>query len=357
MADGIADPRRDSLAEIKQLLKVKAPDFRKVAQSTQSLRHSYPSVDVAESIYNEADRVSVFSESAPIIASSKLRFDFDDAVAESTAYRRAMKNDTLNLPRDEVQENFIEGKEKVTADTHRDPGTGNKKDGHKHERRKSQTEQHDVNVWQDGTHKDPIVGKVDVTISTNPGTGSKNEGRIHHVQMSQTKEHSLVIVLPKTRARKDLVRGDEEIKISNNRGPDSKKERHNHQKQKSHRRQRHLLCECTEAGEELRESKSKTSVRFEDTPDEAGEELSESKSKPSVRLRDIPDRRTPGPRTGSCQSPLQEHDDEAHEDLIDFSDDAIVCQAAKVGLPQDLTRVFEELVGLRFPLTVRWSQV
>jgi hypothetical protein len=85
-----ADRRRDSLSEIKQLLKQKAPHLREVAKSTQSLRHSYPSVDVAESIYSEADRVSVHSSSDLTIPSSELEFDFDDIVVDSAAYRRAM---------------------------------------------------------------------------------------------------------------------------------------------------------------------------------------------------------------------------------------------------------------------------
>jgi hypothetical protein len=58
-----ADRRRDSLSEIKQFLKQKSPHLREVAESIESLRHSYPTIDVAESIYSEADRVSVHSSS------------------------------------------------------------------------------------------------------------------------------------------------------------------------------------------------------------------------------------------------------------------------------------------------------
>jgi hypothetical protein len=58
MTDAIADCRRDSLSEIKQLLKQKDPHLRKLTRSIQSLRLSYPSVDVAESIYDQADYVS-----------------------------------------------------------------------------------------------------------------------------------------------------------------------------------------------------------------------------------------------------------------------------------------------------------
>ena len=58
----VADCRRDSLAETKQLLSEKAPDLREVVKSTKSLRNSYPSVNVAESIYNEADCMSIYAE-------------------------------------------------------------------------------------------------------------------------------------------------------------------------------------------------------------------------------------------------------------------------------------------------------
>lgn len=85
-----ADRRRDSLSEIKQLLKQKSPHLREVAESIEYLRHSYPTIDVAESIYSEADRVSVHSSSDLITPSSEPEFDFDDIVVDSAAYRRVM---------------------------------------------------------------------------------------------------------------------------------------------------------------------------------------------------------------------------------------------------------------------------
>lgn len=115
MFGAIADCWKDSFSEIKQLLKQKAPHLRKVVRSTQSLRHSYPLIDVAESIYNEADRASVQSESDPMIASSELDFDFDDIVVDSAAYRRVLtKYQAAHLRQNEALEDLIDFSDNAT---------------------------------------------------------------------------------------------------------------------------------------------------------------------------------------------------------------------------------------------------
>ncbi|KAK5680681.1 hypothetical protein LTS10_007614 [Elasticomyces elasticus] len=94
---------RDSLAEITQLLRQKAPELRRTIERTESLRYSHPSVKVAESIYSLEDRGSVYSSADSIMASSELEFDFDDIIVNSAAYRRALaaarhQHDTFQSP-------------------------------------------------------------------------------------------------------------------------------------------------------------------------------------------------------------------------------------------------------------------
>lgn len=81
---------RDSLAEITQLLQQKTPELKQTIESTGSLRRMYPSVKVAESIYSQEDRMSVYSAADSMLASSDLDFDFDDIIVNSAAYRRAL---------------------------------------------------------------------------------------------------------------------------------------------------------------------------------------------------------------------------------------------------------------------------
>ena len=80
---------RDSLSEIKQLLKQKAPELKQNIERTESLRRSYPSVRVAESIYNQEDRMSIYT-AANSSMPSDLEFDFDDIVVNSAAYQRVL---------------------------------------------------------------------------------------------------------------------------------------------------------------------------------------------------------------------------------------------------------------------------
>ena len=84
------DRHRDSLFEITQLLHRNAPDLQKTVERTQSLRRSHPQVKVAESIYSQDDRLSVYSARDSMLASSELDFDFDDIVVNSAAYRRVL---------------------------------------------------------------------------------------------------------------------------------------------------------------------------------------------------------------------------------------------------------------------------
>lgn len=86
---GTTNKTRDSLTEITHLLKQKAPETREVMERTKSLRRSYPSVRVTNSLYNHENERSVFAATESIFASSELEFDFDDAVVNSAAYRRA----------------------------------------------------------------------------------------------------------------------------------------------------------------------------------------------------------------------------------------------------------------------------
>ncbi|KAK3641007.1 hypothetical protein LTR56_008395 [Elasticomyces elasticus] len=93
----------DSLAEITQLLRQKAPELKRTIERTESLRYSHPSVKVAQSIYSLEDRGSVYSSADSIMASSELEFDFDDIIVNSAAYRRALaaarhQHDTLQSP-------------------------------------------------------------------------------------------------------------------------------------------------------------------------------------------------------------------------------------------------------------------
>ena len=87
MSDGVI---RDSLFEITELLQQKGPELRKTVERTESLRRSYSSVRIAESIFNHEDRMSIYSAADSIMASSELEFDFDNIVVNSKAYRRVM---------------------------------------------------------------------------------------------------------------------------------------------------------------------------------------------------------------------------------------------------------------------------
>ena len=90
-------------------------------------------------MYNEADRVSVYSESAPIIMLSEPEFDFNDASIHSVAYRRvraAAKYRVANLRQHEAHKRLTQGNEKITTDTHCDHS--GEKDDRNHKRQKNQ---------------------------------------------------------------------------------------------------------------------------------------------------------------------------------------------------------------------------
>jgi hypothetical protein len=110
-ADCGVDRDRDSLLEITQLLQRNAQDLQETAERTRSLRRSHPQVNVAESIYNRDDRMSVYSAGDSMLASSEINFDFDDMVIDSTVYRRvlaAAKQHTERLNRNEPNEDMAD---------------------------------------------------------------------------------------------------------------------------------------------------------------------------------------------------------------------------------------------------------
>jgi hypothetical protein len=182
----IADCSRDSLSEIKQLLKQKAPYLREAAESTQYLRRSYPLIDVAESIYHETDRVSMHSGSSPMTAPSELDFDFDDIVVDSAAYRRVMRRYAFDLRQDRAHEGLIGGKEEIITDTNRDRAIEkNEKDGRKPERKKSQRKHHALDLLPGDAHKGVIGDKESIDISARHGPISKKERHNYEPQRSQ----------------------------------------------------------------------------------------------------------------------------------------------------------------------------
>jgi hypothetical protein len=104
---------RDSLMEITQLLQQKAPELKQSVERTESLRRSRPSVrtKVAESIFSQEDRMSVYSAADSMMASSELEFDFDDIIVNSAAYRRALvaaKQQNLAPHIEEVHSDLID---------------------------------------------------------------------------------------------------------------------------------------------------------------------------------------------------------------------------------------------------------
>jgi hypothetical protein len=184
-----ADRRRDSLSEIKQLLKQKAPRLREVIHSIQSLRHSYPSIDVAESIYSDADRASIHSESAPMIASSELDFDFDDIVVDSAAYRRVMRNHASTLLLHETHEDPIGRKKGVVTNPQHEPASEkDENDRRKHERERDRTKHHARNLMQGEANVDLVEGKESLANSMNSDSGGKKLGHHHRSQERRPKD-------------------------------------------------------------------------------------------------------------------------------------------------------------------------
>ncbi|EMC96355.1 hypothetical protein BAUCODRAFT_33682 [Baudoinia panamericana UAMH 10762] len=96
----------DSLNEITQLLQRNAPELKKTVERTNTLRRSHPLIRVAESIYSQEDRASVYSKADSILASSDLEFDFDDIIVNSAAYRRALAaaRQQTSAPRQQTEE-------------------------------------------------------------------------------------------------------------------------------------------------------------------------------------------------------------------------------------------------------------
>jgi hypothetical protein len=273
-----ADCFRDSLSEIKQLLKQKAPCLREAAESTQYLRRSYPLIDVAESIYHETDRVSMHSGSSPMTAPSELDFDFDDIVVDSAAYRRVMRRYAFDLRQDRAHEGLIGGKEEIITDTNRDRAIEkNEKDGRKPERKKSQRKHHALDLLPGDAHKGVIGDK-------------------------------------------------ESIDISARHGPISKKERHNYEPQRSQPNM------SRSQDTQIRELPTKSEFK-PDIP--VPWRATEIKANADVQA---PWWVTPNPRKDGCQIPKQEQEDETHDNLIDSDDDVTILQAheervASLGAP------------------------
>jgi hypothetical protein len=78
------------LLDITQLLQRNAQDLQKTVERTRFLRRSHPHVNVAESIYNRDDCISIYSAGDSVMASSELSFDFDNIVIDSAVYRRVL---------------------------------------------------------------------------------------------------------------------------------------------------------------------------------------------------------------------------------------------------------------------------
>lgn len=78
------------MIEISNLLQRNAPALKESIERTESLRRSHPSVRVAESIYTQEDRMSIYSAADSVMADSEMEFDFDDIIVNSAAYRRAL---------------------------------------------------------------------------------------------------------------------------------------------------------------------------------------------------------------------------------------------------------------------------
>jgi len=267
MPEVIADLSRDSLFEIQQLLKQKAPCLREAAESTQSLRRSYPFIDVAESIYNEADRVSMHSDSSPMIASSQLDFDFDDIVVDSAAYRRVIKRHAAILRQDKAYGDLIRGRRRIITDTYSDSSSAGEKDGNDgrdHERQKRQTEHHALDLQPDKASKHGVEGKEGNAISTRHGVISKKEDYDHKRQKQQ----------PNMLPLEDMYQIPSKFK------PDIPAP-----------------------------WRSRTTLPDSDIQ--------------------VPLRITPIPRNDDCPTPKQEQEDETHDDLIDFFDDATIRQEAE----------------------------
>lgn len=72
-----------------QLLRPNGLEQKATVERTASLRRLYPSVRVHEPIYNASCRDELEQTSSLAVASSRMRFTFDDEILESAVYRRA----------------------------------------------------------------------------------------------------------------------------------------------------------------------------------------------------------------------------------------------------------------------------
>lgn len=84
--------------EISNLLQRNAPDLQKTIERIHSLLVSHPHIEVALSLYSQEDQDSVFASKNCLQAPSELKFDFDDIVVDSTAYRQALAAAQRSFP-------------------------------------------------------------------------------------------------------------------------------------------------------------------------------------------------------------------------------------------------------------------
>jgi hypothetical protein len=82
---------RDSLAEIRKIVKEGKPAFADVVQRTESIRSSYPHLGARESIYSvEGDNGNTQSTRYSSSIWSDREFDFDDVIVTTKVYRQAL---------------------------------------------------------------------------------------------------------------------------------------------------------------------------------------------------------------------------------------------------------------------------
>ncbi|CZR67753.1 uncharacterized protein PAC_17652 [Phialocephala subalpina] len=79
-----------SLENIMQALNQNRPILAESIRKTQSLKQSYPEVDVPASIFSHDDCQSLYSNAPSITGASELEFEFDDDIVNSKVYRRAL---------------------------------------------------------------------------------------------------------------------------------------------------------------------------------------------------------------------------------------------------------------------------
>jgi hypothetical protein len=89
--------KRESIAEIKQLLGQKSHVLSESIRRTQSLKQSNPSISFPASIYSRDDRQSVSSNAPSTSGASRFNFEFDDLLINSKVYRQVLASARAKL--------------------------------------------------------------------------------------------------------------------------------------------------------------------------------------------------------------------------------------------------------------------